>query len=106
MHHWYKDIILDITVLLVIICFALTLNSILEIILWVYSIMILATRLILLSSTFLKQKASKTSAPTYFYHILYFLNFSSFIYIQNYFLATIWGLIWVLSSYSHYKKSM
>ncbi len=104
MNRWIRDSLVDLIVLIVLFVFAFNQNRTLEIILWIYSLLLLTGRLSLLFSKYLKTKTSKTSAPVYFYQIIYALSISCLIYAKNYSLVSTWFMIWVLSSYPMLKS--
>jgi hypothetical protein len=95
--NWIKDAFLDIIVLLLIIAYAFTSNSIVEVILWVYTGMLFLGKTLFFFADFLKSKANKTSVPDWFYHIIYLSSSALLVFSGNYYLATAWVLIWILS---------
>ncbi len=103
---WLKDVYLDVVVLLVIALFALYTNSILEVIIWVYTGLLLLSKILALFMPSLQQRANKTTAPNLFYHLIYALTVGIFFYIQNYLLGVAWIVIWIVSviSLSSSKK--
>lgn len=98
MPNWIKDAILDILSLLIIAIYALTLNNVLEIIIWVYSALLLFSKLLFLSTNFFQIKASKTSVPEYIYHLIYIASILALLYAHNYYLSGLWAIIWILSA--------
>lgn len=104
MNRWIRDSLVDLIVLLLLFVFAFNQNRTLEIILWIYSLLLLTGRFFVFFSKYLKTKTSKTSAPVYFYQIIYALSISCLIYANNYYLAAIWFMIWVLASYPVLKS--
>ena len=93
----FKDVIVDIIVLGAIIAHIFVSNQILEVVLWVYSGLLLLSKLLALFMPLLQSKANKTSVSDWFYHGVYLISVSALIYSHNYYLAGIWALIWILS---------
>lgn len=102
--NWVKDAVLDILILGVIIAYSITDNTVLQKILWVYTALLLVGKILYFSVGFLKQKASKTTVPTWFYHAIYILSIILLIFIQDYYLSFGWVIIWVLSTIPLLKK--
>lgn len=94
---WLKDAYLDIIILLFIILYAVTVNQVLEVVLWVYTALLLLSKILSFFMPALKRKASNTTAPNLFYHIIYALSVGIFIYANNYYLGGAWLLVWILS---------
>lgn len=94
---WLKDAYLDLMVLLLIVVYAVYLNNILEVVLWVYTSLLLFSKILAFFMPSLQQKANKTSAPALFYHIIYALTVAIFIYISDFYLAGVWCVIWIVS---------
>lgn len=97
---WIKDAYLDVIVLLFIVLFAFYANTILEVVLWVYTSLLLISKILALFMPALQQKANKTTAPPLFYNIIYALTVAVLIYSGNYYLSGAWGCIWIISIYS------
>ena len=94
---WIKDSVLDFAVLILIGVFAFTSNDVIQIILWVYTGILLLSKILYFFVGYLKTKAQKTSTPDWVYHIVYLLGIALFAYSTNYYLAGAWFLIWILS---------
>jgi hypothetical protein len=101
---WLKDAYLDILVLLFICIFAFYTNSIIEVVLWVYTGLLLLSKLLVFFMPSLNRKANQTEAPPLFYHIVYALTIGIFIYIAKYYLAGAWLAIWIASLVSSSSK--
>ncbi len=104
---WLKDVYLDLVVLLLIALFAVYTSSVFEIILWVYTALLLLSKVLTFVMPSLQKKANKTSAPPFFYHVIYALTVAIFLYITKYYLAGAWLVIWILSivSFAKTKKN-
>jgi len=103
MRNWLKDALLDVLALVLIIVYSITQNNVLEIVLWVYTALLLLSKILFLSTNFFHAKADKSKVPDYFYHIIYFLSLASLVYSSNYFLLSAWAIIWILSAYPKIK---
>lgn len=100
---WLKDAYLDIVVLLIIASYAVYPNDVLNIILWVYTALLLISKLLTFVMPTLNNKANKTSAPPLFYHIIYGLTVAILFYAENFYLGGAWVVIWVVSVISFQK---
>ncbi len=94
---WVKDALLDIIILGVIVAYTITLNNVLEIILWVYTGFLLIGKILYFYVGFLQSKATKTQVPDWFNHAVYLISIVLLLLSMNYYLALAWGVIWVLS---------
>jgi|GEM_PF-606895 len=103
MNTWIKDSFLDLLALLFIAFYSFTLNEILEVVIWIYTSLLLLSKILYFFVRFLQTKAIKSNAPIYLAHIVYFLSISLLVYSQNYFLSATWLLIWVLSAIPQFK---
>lgn len=103
---WIKDAYLDVIVLLFIIAFAFYANTVLEVVLWVYTSLLLLSKILAFFMPSLQQRANKTTAPPLFYNVIYALTVAILIYSGNYYLGGAWGVIWIVSivSLSSSKK--
>lgn len=103
---WLKDAYLDVVILLFIVLFAVYTTNVLEVILWVYTSLLLLSKVLAFFMPSLQRKANKTSAPPLFYHVIYALTVAIFFYIAKYYLAGAWLIIWIVSviSFSYVKK--
>jgi hypothetical protein len=97
---WLKDAYLDIIVLVFICVFAFYTNNIIEVILWVYTGLLLLSKVLVFFMPSLNRKANQSEAPPLFYHIVYALTVAIFIYIAKYYLAGAWLIIWIASMFS------
>lgn len=104
MTRWLKDVILDVVALSLILIYAVTDNTVLEIILWVYTILLLIGKVLYFSFSYLQKKANTDHVPPIFYHIIYAISIAALIYALNYYLALLWLLIWILSAIALFKK--
>ncbi|MCG8372204.1 MAG: hypothetical protein MI700_01655 [Balneolales bacterium] len=101
---WFKDALLDIAILILFIVFAFTQNEVLTYIVWGYTILLFAGKVLYFFVPFLKQKTSKTTVPNWFYHSIY-LGFIIFLLIgKNYYLGSVWLAIWILSTIPTLKR--
>mgnify|MGYP003675587802 FL=1 len=94
---WIKDSILDIIIFLVIIGYSITSNEIIEIALWVYTILLLVGKVSYFFVGFLQSKAQKTNVPKWFYHSIYISSIILLILSKNYYLSIAWSIVWILS---------
>lgn len=94
---WLKDAYLDIVVLLIVALLAFYGNAVLEVILWVYTVLLLLSKVLAFFMPSLQRKANATQAPDLFYHIIYAASVALLVYSTNYYLATAWGVIWITS---------
>lgn len=103
---WLKDAYLDVIVLLFIVSFAVYPNDVLEVVLWVYTALLLLSKFLVFSMPSLQRKANKTETPEWFYHIIYGLTVGILFYIGNYYLGGAWLVIWIVSviSFTSAKK--
>lgn len=97
---WIKDAYLDIIVLLFIVVFALYANTVLEVVLWVYTSLLLLSKILAFFMPALQKKANNTTAPSLFYNIVYALTVAILIYSHNYYLGGAWAVIWIVSIFS------
>ncbi|MFP8488220.1 hypothetical protein ACKGJO_03895 [Gracilimonas sp. Q87] len=104
---WLKDAYLDVVVLLIIALYAFYPNDVLNIVLWVYTVLLLISKLLTFVMPTLNSKANKTSAPPLFYHLVYGLTVAILFYVENLYLGGAWILIWGVSviSFLNTKKS-
>jgi hypothetical protein len=94
---WLKDVYLDIVILLFIILYAILVNQVLEVVLWVYTALLILSKVLSLFIPSLQRKAGNTEAPILFYHIIYALSAGIFFYASNYYLGGAWLVVWALS---------
>lgn len=101
---WLKDAYLDVIVLLLIVVFAVYTNNILEVVLWVYTSLLLLSKILAFFMPSLQKKANQTEAPPLFYHGIYALTIGLFLYIGKYYLAIAWVIVWVASYFGSGKS--
>lgn len=101
---WLKDAYLDIVILLVVGIFAVYPNAIFEVVIWVYSGLLILSKFLAFFMPSLQQKANKTGAPEFFYHLIYALTVAIFLLITKYYLAAAWVIIWLLSAISSFRS--
>jgi len=94
---WLKDSALDFIFLIVIASTLFYPSNSSFIIIWIYTALLLVSKIIALFMPSLQKRASKTQTPNWVYHCIYALSFGAFIYIQKWYLAVAWALIWVIS---------
>lgn len=94
---WIKDAVVDVIILLVIATYAITLNEILQVVLWVYTGLLLISKLLAFFMPSLQRRANKSQVPDYIYHIIYALTVGMLIFAQDFYLAGTWGIIWIFS---------
>lgn len=97
MNLWVKDALLDLVVLVGLAIYAFTHNQILEVVIWIYTSLILASKILVLFVDFLKQRASKSQVPDMVYHLIYLASVFFLLYSSNYPLTIAWAIIWVIS---------
>ena len=94
---WVKEALLDILSVFAIIAFAFTSNDTLYVAIWVYTGILLLSKVLFFFVNFLQFKAKKTSVPDWFYHIVYVIAIIILAYSKSYYLTGTWALIWILS---------
>lgn len=94
---WIKDAYLDVIIVLFFILFVVYPNNILEVVLWVYTALLLLSKILALFMPSLQRKANKTEAPPLFYHIIYAITVGLLFYSQSYYLGSAWCVIWLVS---------
>ncbi len=104
MTRWLKDVILDVVALSLILIYAITSNTVLEIILWVYTVLLLLGKVLYFSFNYLQKKADTEQVPSIFYHFIYLISVAALIFSPNYYLAAAWLVIWILSAIAMAKK--
>ncbi|MEX0608229.1 MAG: hypothetical protein WD016_06075 [Balneolaceae bacterium] len=101
---WIKDVFLDLIVLVLVVIYAFTTNQIIEIILWVYTVLLVLSKVLTFFMPALQKRTIKTSAPDYFYHIIYFISVAIFMIVSHFYLARAWIFtgawifIWIASA--------
>lgn len=97
---WIKDALLDLIVLVVIAVYTYYQNSVLEIVIWVYTSLILISKLLFFFVGYLKNKTQRTTVPDLFYHLIYALTVILLVISESFYLATAWIFVWGLSFYA------
>jgi hypothetical protein len=92
-----KDSILDLIFLGVILSTLFYPSNSSFIIIWVYTGLLIVSKLLALFMPALQKRASKTTTPNWVYHLIYAASFGTLLYIQRWYLAAAWGAIWILS---------
>ena len=95
--NWIKDAVVDVIILLVIAIYAITLNEILQVVIWVYTGLLFISKLLAFFMPSLQRRANKSTVPDYIYHIIYALTVGMFVYAQDFYFAGAWGIIWIFS---------
>ena len=94
---WLKDSILDLVFMGVIISTLFFPSNTSFIIVWVYTGLLLLSKILALFMPSLQNRASKTSTPNWVYHLIYAVSFLALLFIQKWYLAGSWAIIWILS---------
>ncbi|MBO6621330.1 MAG: hypothetical protein JJ892_02115 [Balneola sp.] len=94
---WLKDSILDFVFLGVIISTIFLPSDTSFIIIWVYTGLLLLSKILAVFMPSLQKRASKTNTPNWVYHLIYAISLGALIYIHKWYLAGAWALIWGLS---------
>ena len=102
--NWIKDAFLDVAVLLVILVLSYFKYPALEIILWVYTGLLLLSKILAFFVGFLQSKVKNTTVPEWFYHMIYLSSTGVLLYVKLYYLGAAWLLIWILSTISSCKS--
>lgn len=100
-----KDILVDLIVLAAIAALLFIQNNILEIIIWVYTGLLLTGKIMALFMPSLQRRANKSATPDWVYHLIYLATISILIYQSFYYLAWLWGTIWIFSIISSQKSN-
>lgn len=94
---WLKDSILDVVFLVVILSTLFYPTDSSFIIIWVYTSLLLLSKILALFMPYLQKRAKKTTTPNWVYHIIYAASMGSLLYLNKWYLAASWGVIWILS---------
>lgn len=92
-----KDSILDIVFLVVILSTLFYPSSTSFIIIWVYTGLLLFSKVAALFMSGLQKRAAKTTTPNWVYHLIYAASVGTLLYISKWYLAGSWVLIWTIS---------
>lgn len=105
---WLKQIVVDILATLVIALVVFFDSSpVLEYVVYIYTgLLVLARFFSLVSQNFRAiTKKRVAEAPTWIYHLLYFLN-TFFLIIGSYYITSVgWVFIWFVAAYVHKKQT-
>lgn len=102
---WIKEIIVDILVTIVIILAAIWHHHWLNLVIVIYTpVMLFMKAIVLFSGSFNQlMKKTQTSAPQWFVHFLYVINVVVLLIIQWWITGAEWIIIWLLSYLTHRK---
>lgn len=95
--NWLKDSLLDILFLGVILSTLFYPSNISFIIIWVYTVLLITSKLLALFMPSLQKRASKTRTPNWVYHTIYAFSLGALIFVGKWYLAATWAIIWGLS---------
>lgn len=102
---WLKDSVLDVIFMGVIISTLFFPSNTAFIIIWVYTCLLLTSKILALFMPFLQKKAANTNTPNWIYHLIYAVSVGSLLYIQKWYLAGAWALVWILSIFLLSKQN-
>lgn len=94
---WLKDAYLDLIVLLIIAIYAVFPSEVLEIVIWVYTVLLLVSKVLVLFMPSLQRKANANEVPTLVYNVIYVSTVGLLLYATNYYLSGAWAVIWIIS---------
>lgn len=94
---WLKDSALDFIFLIVIASTLFYPSNSSFVIIWVYTALLLLSKVIALFMPSLQKRAAKTQTPNWVYHCIYAISFGTLLYLQKWYLAVAWALVWVIS---------
>ncbi|MFN1833828.1 hypothetical protein AB2B38_001095 [Balneola sp. MJW-20] len=100
-----KNLAVDLIALISVIILYYSGNEILNIVIWVYSVLLLIGKISALFMPYLQQKAKKTEAPEWVYHLIYAATTGVLIYGAFYYLSLIWIVVWILSTYISFSRN-
>ena len=102
---WLKDVIVDIVATLLIIITVLSNQYFLNVIVWGYTGILLAVKLVVVvADNFMNLiNKAKNEAPVWFGHLLYGINTIILLSFQWWYTGIAWGLIWILSYLAQQK---
>lgn len=103
--NWLKDSLLDFLFLLVIISTLFYPSNTSFIIIWVYTALLLISKLLALFMPALQKRAAKTETPNWIYHTIYAISVIALLFINKWYLASSWALIWIISIFLLSKNS-
>lgn len=67
------------------------------ILIWAYTALLLLSKVLAIFMPSLQKRAAKTNTPDWIYHIIYAVSLGALIFINKWYLASAWALIWVIS---------
>lgn len=94
---WLKDSLLDVLFLGVIFSTLFYPSNTSFIIIWVYTGLLGFSKILAVFMPALQKRAAKTDTPNWIYHIIYATSFGTFLYLNKWYLAAAWAIIWLLS---------
>lgn len=95
---WIKDTLVDLISLTLVVIYSITQNNVIEIVLWIYTALLLIGKILYFTFPYLKKKAQNSRVPDSFYHLIYFITVIALIFSTNFYLTAVWAIIWILSS--------
>lgn len=95
--NWFKEVIVDIIALIAIVAYSLFDNQYVEYTLWAYTGLIILAKVLAFFMPFIQKKASGSTAPNWFFHIIYALSVTILFYAQDFLMTVAWVVIWILS---------
>ncbi len=103
---WIKHVLIDLAVTLLIVLGALLDLNWVRWILYVYTPLMLALKLLAVGSgSFLQQKTgSRDQPPDWFFHLLYAVSFGTLLFVGWWTLGGLWAAVWLLSAYGALRK--
>ncbi|MBN2410905.1 hypothetical protein JXQ31_04375 [candidate division KSB1 bacterium] len=93
---WFKNVLLDIVITVIIISTLFIKTLILKIFLFIYTPLMLIGRVLALTGMNIQKKAGN-KAPDWFLHVLYFINVAVLAVNRWWVLAALWLIIWILA---------
>lgn len=95
---WIKDTLVDLISLTLVVIYSITQNNVIEIVLWIYTALLLIGKILYFTFPYLKKKAQKSMVPDSFYHLIYLITVLALIFSTNFYLTAVWAIIWILSA--------
>lgn len=96
---WLRDVIVDLIATAVILAAVLTSNSVLSVLVWGYTGLLLLVKILVLTGGDVLNLINKTKseAPEWFSHLLYAINTGVLLAFQWWYVGAGWVLIWIFS---------
>ncbi len=94
--NWWKDVLIDVVVTVLIIVLVVTGARWAEIAVWIYTPLMVGAKVLALFARRLLHMVP-SSAPPWFFHALYAVNVGVLLVGARWVLAALWALIWALS---------